>query len=275
MLGKLLVEYGKILAKALDRSYDDILKPPFSKIGKALGEAIGFITIPVRGLGLVSDVVDLKIKKFLEDYNERLKGVPAKKICNVPPEILVPIIEKVRFLRDEDIREMFLKLLTKASTEESIHLAHPGFTTVISNISSDEAKLIEYFSRLEKSTIPFISVRCVFGIQKIERDGKTLIREEGIPKSPILTGIEDKVKLTFPQNIPLYLSNLDGLRLLRLEGNELADHYYTELLRKYEPMRKELEKIGHGDKEYPFEFVRRYYSITEYGRLFIDACVKD
>ena len=267
----------EIITKLLELSYDDLLKPSFSKIGKALGGVIGFTTIPFRGLGLVSDIVDVKIRKFLEDYRVRLNGVPDDRISEVPPELLVPILEKVRYVRDEDIREMFLKLLTKASDEETIHLTHPGFTTVISNISSDEARLIEYFSRLEKSTIPFAAIRCEFGIQEVKRHGETLLREEGIQKSPMLTGIEDELKLTFSQNIPLYFSNLEGLGLIRMAIGELADHYYPKLIQKYEPMRKKLEGIGHGGKgrDYPYHFVRGYYTITEYGRLFIDACVRN
>lgn len=203
--------------------------------------------------------------------------MPDDKICDVPPEILVPVIEKIRYVRDEDIREMFLKLLTKASDEDTIHLAHPGFTTVISNISSDEARLIEYFSQLDKSTIPFVFIRCEFGTQQIERGGLTLLKGEGIQKSPLLTSIEDKVELIFSQNIPLYFSNLEGLGLIRQRSNELAEHYYTGLIQRYEPLRKKLEEIGHGGKgkDYPFEFARGYFEITEYGRLFIEACVRN
>ncbi len=276
-MGKLPVEHLEILTKLLELSYDDLLKPSFSKIGKALGGVIGFTTIPFRGLGLVSDIVDVKIRKFLKDYRVGLNGVPDDRVSEVPPEILVPTLEKVRYVRDEDIREMFLKLLTKASDKETIHLAHPGFPTVISNISSDEAILIEHFSHLEKTSIPFVSVRCEFGPQKVERLGKTVFQEEGIQKSPMLTGIEDEVLFTFCHNIAVYFSNLEGLGLIRMTSGELAEHYYTKLIQKYEPMRKKLEGIGHGRKgrDYPFYFARGYYTITEYGRLFIDACVKD
>jgi len=276
-MAKLPVEHVKILAKVLARSYDDLLKPSFSKIGKAVGGVIGFFTMPFRGLDLVSDMGDAKMRKFFEDFCVKLNKVPEDRISEVPPEILVPTLEKVRYIRDEDIREMFLKLLTKASDEKTIHLAHPRFTTLISDISNDEARLIEYFSHLATSSIPFVAVRCEFGPQEVKRYGKTFLRGEGIQKSPMLTGIEDKVKLTFDHNIPLYFSNLEGLGLIRMMNDELVDHYYTELIQKYEPMRKKLEGIGHGGKgfDHPFVLVRGYYVITDYCRLFIDACVKD
>ena len=63
----------------------------------------------------------------------------------------------------------------------------------------------------DKNSIPYLVIRMQFN------------EKEGIDKSPILTGLEEQVDITFPQNIPLYFENLTGLGILSRELGSLSN----------------------------------------------------
>ena len=90
---------------------------------------------------------------------------------------------------------------------------------------------------------------------------------------PLLTGLETKAKLTFPQNIVVYFSNFEGLGLVNIRHDIFLvspTGLYEELEKIY---RTTCEAVPHDKDIYELTFERGKIEITQFGHLFITACL--
>jgi Abortive infection alpha len=110
------------------------------------------------------------------------------------------------------------------------------------------------------SNLPFVTVRSV-AVEK-----PTVFTE----KADLLTGLENKLPLTFPHNIAAYFSNFAGLGIIEIRRNIVSDHpaLYEDLEKSYGP-RYEYRTIT----TLTIKFVRGKIDITPFGELFIEACL--
>ncbi len=250
--------------KALILVYKDLAQPGVRQVGIAIKNILSFVLFPF------SDLPEYLTKRWksilkhnLNRFREKLAIVEENKIEQVPNEIGIPIVQKLTYVQDEDISEMFINLLTKASIKEASGLAHPSFINCINNMSSDEAKILIHLK--DNLSLPYVILRYQFN------------NEEFLDKTAILTGLEFNLELRFRNNIAMYVENLTGLGLIKREFTFLTDEkrFYTPLFTLYEPIRAKLEEEGHGGKQYPVVYSKGYYSLTPYGGMFIKACLKD
>lgn len=244
--------------------YPDTLQPVARDIGQGLSTILRFILIPLQWLKFADEGVRLKFKDRLEKVANALNNIPEEERIEAPSSIAAPVVEKLAIESDEDISELFINLLTNASSSKTVHLAHPSFVNCISSISNDEAKLLLLFREL--APIPFLKIRMAFD------------SVNGIIKTPMLTGIEDRTTLTYPENLPVYFENMIGLGILRIPTGKLTNDtkYYRPIEEMYEIARNEIYLKGHEDgKRYNVVFVPGYLQVTEYGCLFIGACTKN
>lgn len=177
------------------------------------------------------------------------------------PQIGTPIIEKLSYTTTDEIADLFTSLLASASNKEKVNLAHPSFVGIIESLSTDEARIVQFLKG--KMEIEY----CEFqGRIKGGNGYVTLVR-----RATLLTR---DVSFDFPENIEAYLSNLVSQGVLNdMAGlykvstsvtDQICEYYHLEDIRaQYVPTR--FTKI---------EVERSYYSVTELGRMFIDACVE-
>jgi len=95
-------------------------------------------------------------------------------------------------------------------------------------------------------------------------------------KSDKLTNLEVEKDLLFPSNVPIYMENLIALGILRTHETLTLSNpaWYEPLYGRYEPLRKSIEDKGHDDgARYPVTWIRGYFELTTYGRMFLSACV--
>ena len=97
-------------------------------------------------------------EKRLKEYSDKLDAISEEKICKVNPQIGIPIIDKLTYVTDDDIADLFTTLLGKASSYNTINQAHPGFVQIIDKLSGDEAKIIKHLYR-NIGYIPFLSIK--------------------------------------------------------------------------------------------------------------------
>jgi len=112
---------------------------------------------------------------------------------------------------DTPIWEMWVQLLARACDKDRVGEAHPSFPWIISQMSSDEAKLLSSLAPLLPRAAPF---------------------EDPIPVIELA-----KIGVTFPANLGFYLGHLGSLGLLLLPfGFEptghvvMIDHLRTYML---------------------------------------------
>ncbi|HPT72840.1 MAG TPA: DUF4393 domain-containing protein [Candidatus Cloacimonadota bacterium] len=121
--------------------------------------------------------------------------MPEDQIIDVPPELGLPILDKFTHVTNEDIRAMYVKLLTSASVQSTMSLAHPSALRIIESLSPDEAKILNHIKA--ETNYPFITIQHKLGAK---RGYRTIDK--------YLMGIEKDLYLSFPENIPLYIDNL-------------------------------------------------------------------
>lgn len=260
MAGNEIIGLVKETPQILTTIYGDLAQPSVRKVGAALETVFEFSTSLLLPLKLLNEKFKLNFEKRLNDYKKKLEQIPDDKVCEVNPQIGTPIIEKLSYTTNDEIADLFTSLLAKASSSETVNLAHPSFVQLIERLSVDEARLIKHLSG--QDFIPFVS----FDAYVKDGSGFNTILKNG-------TLLQWDVELIFPQNIKTYLDNLTSMGILdSSHGNYKTDEsYYKPLLEKYqfEEVSKKYQDTDHYSK---VEYSKSYYQITDFGKYFIKAC---
>ncbi|MGY5797184.1 DUF4393 domain-containing protein [Rheinheimera faecalis] len=236
--------------------YGDLAKPGVQQVGKALGTVFGLGNTVLWPIHWANERSRLYLERNLQDYRSRLENLPEEHIVEVAPEIGVPIAEKLSYVRDPRLADMYVTLLASASNVVTVASAHPSFVNVINNLSPDEAQLLEIFVADE-------SIGCVTA--KLVGDGKYGIAGE------LLVSPKYMNKLIFPQNVPAYLSNLAGLGIISIH-NERVIHDSTVYpdLEAHWTTHFQSTLASYPDRK--LEFERGTICTTKFGLQFIQAC---
>lgn len=247
------------LPAILSDIYGDMLKPGVKQVGKALETVIGLGNTILWPMALANARARIALERNLEKYRTQIEDVPEEKVTPVPPEIGVPISEKLSYVSDEELSNMYVNLLAKASTIDTSKFAHPSFVNVINNLSPDEAIFLKELYK--RGALPFITAKLA---------KKNTNEWSGI--GDLLTGLETEIKLSFPHNDVAYLSNFEGLGLIQIRRDiyMVREGVYEALEKLYKP---QCEAIPYDREKQTLEFQRGKIEITPFGKLFMDACL--
>lgn len=236
--------------------YGDLARPGVRQVGKALDTVLGLGNTILWPIALANERSRIYLEKNLENFRSRLERVPEEKIVSVTPEIGVPIAEKLAYVRDDGLAELYITLLAKASNEDSVSQAHPSFVNIINSLSPDEAQLLEFF--VSNDNIEFVCARWQ-GPNVYSIAGDLLV-------SPDLLK-----SLTFPMNAPAYICNLAGLGLILVHHDRIVYESKTyEALEEY--WSKQLTIDGVPEPERKLEIDGGVITLTKFGHQFIGAC---
>jgi hypothetical protein len=238
--------------------YGDVAKPGAQQAGKALGTVLGFGNTILYPMALANEKTRISLEKNFEKYRKKMKDIPDEEICEVSPEVGVPIAEKLAYVTNDELSDMYVELLAKASQKKTAKAAHPSFVNIINNLSPDEAILLKFLQ--EKEDIAFIETRWDYtnSTQYVALDSMTA-------KIPCLK------EMSFSENFAAYISNLNGLGIVDITtGRSLPDEKEYKLLEEY--AEKKHLKRGLDLDEGKIAFKRGIIMINPYGELFIDGC---
>ncbi|MBK9334818.1 MAG: DUF4393 domain-containing protein [Ignavibacteria bacterium] len=84
-----------------------------------------------------------------------MEEIPNERINQVPPQLGLPIIERLTYISDEELSDLFINLLSTASDTDTFSLSHPSFVQLIDRLSIDEARILNYLKGMEY--IPYIN----------------------------------------------------------------------------------------------------------------------
>ena len=243
----------------LKQLYTDAAQPGMQQVGKALSTVLGLGNTVLLPLQLLNDRAEATAKAWSEQYRARMQQIPPDEVVAIAPEVGVPIVEKLGYVEDVDLRQLYINLLVKGSTVNTVAQAHPSFVNVINNMCPDEAILLKQFKK--RATIPFVNVR-------LASKGKfrTL--------APLHFRYEPENVPTHLSNSAAYVSNLEGLGLLKVNQMEwLADEsHYADIKAHAEENFAQVASLGEG---WTLDCAKGRIDLTAFGKLFLSACLDD
>jgi len=244
--------------------YGDLLKPGVSQVGHAIGTLLGYGNTLLMPLALKNERSRITIQNNLNKYKQKLESIPEENIQAVIPEIGVPILEKLMYVSDETLIELYTELLAKASDKEQCESTHPSFVNTINNLSPKEVLLME---RINSASLAFVDTSIIVGsnIHPLEQ-----ILE--------LALIEDN----YDKNYTAYISNLAGLGLIEVTSEQqIVD---TQIYQRLEELIRatyigapsvfEQHEVTANLKNGNIEFTRGLIKTSNFGTLFLTACTK-
>lgn len=256
-----IVDLVKATPNILGQIYSDLAQPSVKAVGKALGTVFEFSTSFLLPVKLLNEKFKLNFTKRLNEYKEKLEQIPEEKQCEVHPQIGTPVVEKLTYTTNDEIADLFTTLLANASNIDMVHTAHPSFVNMIERMSPDEARLLKYLKGQNEI------LYCHFNGNFSEEKGFRILADH-------VTMLDKEVDLEYPSNINAYLANFISLGILvDVFGKSKIDKtIYNAIREKYGLKMKESYLVPNIFKSITVE--EGYYRITDFGKLFIEACVK-
>ena len=189
-------------------------KLPISQISEPstirLGTALGALTeAALHKLGIS------KILEFNTEQNAELvrnlekisyKFQDEEKVVPIPIEIAYPVLEKLTYISDTKISDIFINLISAAGHESTANLVHPSLIHVVDQLSPDEALMLQ---ELKDCT----SLECIeYGVV----DETPKANDYKLTCSNYYCRLFNIENLKFPENCNLYMENLISLGLFTI-----------------------------------------------------------
>lgn len=216
-----LTGLGKLAdSKLIQGLYKDLGKAgAIEQIGKFATDALKALRLFTASIQLRALGQDLLEKRLDQVRNK----VPEERQIGAHPQIAGPILENLHYMVDGDIlTEMYLNLLARAIDRDHVGEAHPAFVKIIEQLSPDEALIMLQIERGNQSAIAF-------------------------------HGKEAPEWLMYPGNFGMYISHIESLNLVTIQGAPDIN------LNSPDPSDAYL---------YRSEF-------TKFGQMFVKACVPE
>lgn len=258
--GEIIKEVGKEIAKDM---YDDVGKPVLNPTGQTVGlipRAIKAALLPIEKWILTREYNLKETEKILES---KLKNANPEDILTPEPYIAVPTLQYISYCMDsEQLRNMYANLLASSMNKKTKNRVHPGFSEIIKQLSSDEAKILKEFYKLKQ--IPIIGVR----YENEKGHGIDIVKK--------FSDIGEKAKCEYPYDIEKYLDNLERLGLIESTTmNYLTDDSKYNELKNHKEI-KGLENIPEffrntGKEKYKIQ--KGISKLTTWGVSFCNICV--
>lgn len=210
------------------------------QIGKSLesvAKTSRFLLAPFEYLAKQHD----RWERFLNKVSEK---VEEENLTEGHPQLVIPILEGLSLTYENTLlSELFLNLLANSIDKTKQEKAHPAFPNIIKQLNRDEAVILFY---LNKKSYKVKEKSNWNEDKKIFINRKTIFEEFPLDK------------LDFPQNIWLYMDHLNSLNIAG-----------TWHIGKQEIIMDEEEKKQIG------VYINSERKLTEFGELFVSACIPD
>jgi hypothetical protein len=245
----------------LEKIYVDLLQPGFKQVGKALETVLGLGNTCLLPIQMFNKKTEALFITHIQKYQKKMASIHEDKVVPAIPELAVPIIDHFTYVSDEVLSDLYENLLVSASSMDTVGFAHPGFIRVIEQLSPDEAKLLLYFRDTDFALWAYWDVTTM-------ADGERV--RFGVPYRVLAPE-----SLTFPDNMEVYLANLQGLGLLqRIDQNELNRSLQRRIFLQnlQTEINDAFERAGGNSTFSSGKYVSDGAALTAYGSMFLKAC---
>ncbi|KLU55483.1 hypothetical protein EL84_25920 [Paenibacillus sp. VT-400] len=265
-----LIDLSVLPPEVTKELYGDLVQPTALNLGSISGALTGVISNAFNSIRLWNVKQQLIYAQNVKKLEEGFNKIEDDSKSEIPLELAAPIIEKLTYTSNSAISEMYINLLLKGASKETIGIAHPGFINTVASLSHDEALILKYLFDNNMKSIPAVDLL----VSSIISD-----EDSRFFSDKTYSALPDMCNLDFPDNDNLYIHNLLGLGILgKSEGREELDYefIYTKLenrlkLDKQDFLTRMTTQYGLS-QFYNVDFFRNAYFITDYGIQFLKAC---
>lgn len=242
----------------LEKAYDDLAHPS----AKSLGNTLSLVprTIGVW-LGKWEKWVingEESIRLTAQAVQEKAKNIPEEKLTEPEPYVAIPAVQQLSYCYDsEELRNMYANLLVSAMNQDTKMNVHPGFTSIINQLSPLDIKALECI----KSNRGAITTVSLYLMSKDETYIE-LVRDYSINLKDIIWDVK-------MQSATLHNLKRLGIVNVRYDRQIKPDEVYD--VYKTDSVFIEQEKEN-TDAEKHIELVRGVVEFTEFGIAFCNAC---
>lgn len=141
----------------------NLLGPATKSIGEGLGGITNFVMGPLRKLNVVSEK---SYQDFVEKINSKTDDIPIENRDASKLGLALKAMEDARYqLEEEEMREYFANLLAGLVDNRINQNASPRFSTILSELTTDEANMLAKLHKLHAT--PTVTLR----VQRPNGDG--------------------------------------------------------------------------------------------------------
>ncbi|SDM13787.1 MULTISPECIES: DUF4393 domain-containing protein [Paenibacillus] len=251
---------GDIVKNLPEEVKNDVMRGPAKEIGTGLSNLMYIIFSPF----LKSRVkIEHSVKKMKAELEDSISSVPTNKLVEPALNIVGPAIEGSKYhIEDDNVRGLFVKLITSASNVDKVKRVHPSFVEIIKQLSPFDAMCINFLAKNQ------LLVGC--GIIHMSYGGG-----HGYNETKYLFPFND-INI---ENMTAYLSSIDNLIRLGLihffEEEFIDESMYNSFGVLDDIIVYHKERLL---PDYPHSVVtlkRCSWSFTMLGLDFINSCVID
>jgi hypothetical protein len=233
-------------------------------VGGGLQVLAGLAAAPLR---FVPDAVG-RVPIVLRELGERRRAIPAPRRLPPSPALALQALSGC-LGADETMRTRYLNLLAASMDSATAGQVHPGFLTVLRQLSTDEVRI---FSRFESDgPYPVISVQ---SRPKHGGSSRSELRHFSL--------LGDDAGCEHPDRAPLYLDNLCRLGLVELRAARLSedprvwrplvDHPRVAALMAEIAARPAAAPADGVPDPIVADVQHKLLQVTSFGRQFYEAC---
>lgn len=145
---------GKVAEKSVDSLNEniiepmgDIIRPAAKNIGNIIGDLLEIAGITINhGKSKLQMLYNYKLKLYQSKLEEKINSIPQDKKTEPDIDVLLNALEdsKNRFTND-DIREMFVNLISNSMNSDTKEFVHPAFSNIIKQLDSNDAVILKTF----------------------------------------------------------------------------------------------------------------------------------
>lgn len=250
---------GKAI-KTVPEIYEDGLKESTQEGGKTLSLIPRTINAALAPLRIWIAEREYNVAETEKLLAEKLEKVSADSIVSPEAYVAVPALQAISYcMNSEELRNMYANLLATSMLLEKKGNAHPSFVEIIKQLSPDEAKLLKKISK-EGDSYPLIDVKLnVNGGGYITQVHNFTLLAEGV--------------CDYPNNVFTYLDNLSRLKIIDIPfGIKLNNDEIYKKIESYEEIQNLINSTV--PEGYSWEIERKKFEVTQFGKSFIETCVK-
>lgn len=246
---------------------ENTLDKPTAELGHGLESLIWLIFSPIHA---AKASLEPRINAFKKRLEHELSMIPKEKLVEPPLNIVGPTLEAAKYhIEHEEIRDLFVKLITSSMDANLQSSVHPSFVEVIKQFSPLDAIMLKYL--IDNKHVPIASI-CSF---------------ENSPKQRYAQARFDMFEdiVPFPdmnlENCHVYIASIQNLRRLSIISTDYEASYSDdryESLYKHKIMEEVIEEYGNVQK-FPvmenrtIDLKRGTWLFTMFGKMFIECCI--